>query len=166
MRLGFLALPMLIAVPACSPVRDYQEAARNLRFTLERVEPEVQLALPLDHSRVTFRITLGVENPGTVPFHLQAFEGEFRLVTEGAPQPLGQLHLVQALDLPAGGQAGLVVDLSFGYKDLRERWPALQSALKGDQPGAWELEGTLRAQAYGIPFQVPVRTRRPFGAAP
>ena len=44
MRPGWIALPLLIAVPACSPVRGYQDAARSLRFSLDRIEPSLQLA--------------------------------------------------------------------------------------------------------------------------
>jgi hypothetical protein len=166
MRLGFVALPLLVAMPACSPARQYEEAARSLSFSLDRVDPGLELALPLERSRITFRVTLGVENPSSVPFHVQAFEGTFRLETDGAVRPLGQVRLAQALDLPAGSHGQLVADLAFGYKDLAAGWPDVQAALRGDRPGAWALEGTLRAQAYGIPLQLPVRTRRPFGAAP
>jgi hypothetical protein len=166
MRLGWVALPLLIAVPACSPVRNYQEAARSLRFSLDRVEPRLELAFPLDRSRIHFDVTLGADNPSTVPFHLDRFEGSLRLEADGAVQPVGQIRLARALDLPAGGRAQLEVALSFGYRDLVQAWPALQAALNGQRPGAWELEGSLRGQVYGFPVQVPVHTRRTFGAAP
>ena len=166
MRLGWVALPLLIAIPACSPVRKYQEAARNLRFTLDRVDPDLQLSFPLERSRIGFQVTLGVTNPGTVAFHLRGFEGAFQLETDGVLQPLGQVRLVRPLDLPAGGQAQLVVALAFSYRDLADRWPAIQAALHGEKPGVWELDGTLNGSAYGIPIQAPVHTRRTFGAAP
>jgi len=166
MRLGWVALPLLIAAPACSPVRNYQEAARSLRFSLDRVEPRLELALPLDRSRVAFDVTLGVANPSTVPFHLLSFEGSLRLEAEGAALPVGQIRLARALDLPAGGQAQLEVALSFGYQDLAKAWPALQAALNGGRPGAWELEGSLAGEVYGFPVRVPVRTRRAFGPEP
>jgi hypothetical protein len=166
MRLGWVALPLLIAVPACSPVRKYQEAARTLRFSLDRVEPNLELAFPLDRSRITFDVTIGVENPSSVPFHVRGFEGAFRLETGGELKPMGEVRLSRALDLPAGGKAQMAVALSFGYKDLSERWPALQAALHGEIAGAWELDGVLRGDVHGIPVQLPVHTRRTFGAAP
>lgn len=166
MRLGWLALPVLIAVPACSPVGRYQEAARSLRFTLDRVEPNLQLAFPLERSMLRFRVTLGVENPSTVPFHLFGFEGVFRLDMDGQRQSLGDVRLAQPLDLPAGGQQQMVVDLGFSYQDLAARWPSLQAALHGERPGAWELEGILRGQAYGVSVNLPVRTRQSFGTSP
>jgi hypothetical protein len=166
MRLGWMALPWLMAVTACSTVQDYQAAARSLRFTLDRVEPSLELAFPLDQSRVTFQITLGVDNPSAVPFHLRSFEGALRLGTAGLPQPLGRITLVRALDLPAGGKAQLTVALALGYRELADRWPEIQAALHGEASGAWELDGTLGGTVYGFPVQVPVRTRQTFGAAP
>jgi hypothetical protein len=58
------------------------------------------------------------------------------------------------------------VALAFDYKDLAQSWPALQTALRGDGPGAWELEGVLRGNVHGFQVQLPVRTRRTFGARP
>ena len=166
MRPGWIALPLLIAVPACSPVRGYQDAARSLRFSLDRIEPSLQLAFPLDRSRLVVDLTLGVENPSAVPFHVQDFQGEVRVDTGTGMQPLGRLELTRALDLPAGGRADLVVSAAFTYQDLAQRWPALQAALRDGRPGAWELAGSLGAVVHGIPVRLPVKTRQGFGAAP
>jgi hypothetical protein len=163
MRLGRLALPMLIALPACSPVRDYQEAARSLTFTLDRVEPRLQLAFPLDRSRLALDLTLGVHNPSNLPFHIQSFQGEVRLDTGSGAQPLGQLGLARALDLPAGGNAQLEVSVEFAYRDLERNWPGIQAAVRGGAAGSWELAGTLGADVYGVPLRLPVRTRQAFG---
>ena len=165
MRLGWLAVPWLIAAPACNPVAEYQAAARSLRCTLVRVEPSLQLALPLEQSRVRFRITLQVVNPSSLPFHLSGFEGAFRLESDGQMRPLGQLSMIQPLDLPARGQADLVVELVCTGQDLADRWPDLLSAVRGQHPGAWSLEGTLRGTVHGFPVQLPVRTRHRFGPA-
>lgn len=166
MRLGWLALPALVALTACSPAQTYREAARSLRFSLDRVDPSLHLAFPLERSRVGFDLTLRVDNPSSVAFHLRSFEGTFRLQAGDDFQPLGQVALLQPLDLPARGQADLAVNLTFTYQDLADRWPVLVAALRGERPGTWELAGTLHGVAYGIPVQVPVRTRRSFGAEP
>ena len=165
MRLGWLAVPWLIAAPACNPVAEYQAAARSLRCTLVRVEPSLQLALPLEQSRVRFRITLQVVNPSSLPFHLQGFEGAFRLESDGQMRPLGQLAMVRPLDLPANGQADLEVELVCTCQDLADRWPDLLSAVRGQHPGAWSVEGTLRGTVHGFPVRLPVRTRHRFGPA-
>jgi hypothetical protein len=160
--MGRLALPILALATACSPLKDYQEAARTLRFHLDRVEPSLRLTLPVDRSRVQFHILLGVENPSTVPFHVVGFTGDLKLETAGATRGLGRLDLTRPLDLPAGGTAQLDADLSFSYGELRDNWAALDAVAKG-APGIWHLEGTLKAQAYGVPLQLPVRTSRSFG---
>ena len=163
MRAGRLALPLLIALPACSPVRDYQEAARSLAFTLDRVEPRLQLAFPLDRSRLALEITLGVHNPSTVPFHIQSFQGELRLDSGSGAQVLGQVGLAKAFDLPAGGDAQLAITAEFAYRDLERCWPGVLAAVRGGAPGSWELEGSLGAAVHGIPVRLPVRTRQAFG---
>jgi hypothetical protein len=166
MRPGWAALPLLIAATACNPVQQYQQAARSLRFTLERVEPGLDLAFPLDRSQVRFLVVVAVENPSAVPFRIQGFDGELRLDAEGRTLPLGRVALARPLDLAAGGRASLEIALSFGYRDLEAAWPALQPVLAGRGSGAWELEGRMRAQAYGVPLDLPVRSRRSFGAEP
>lgn len=162
MRTGRLALPILALASACSPLKDYQEAARGLRFHLDRVEPALRLALPVDRSRMQFRILLGVENPSTVPFHVMGFTGDLKLGTTGAPVTIGRLDLARPLELPAGGTAQLEAELSFGYGELRDNWALLEAVSRG-AAGTWRLEGTLKAQAYGLPLQIAVRTSRSFG---
>ena len=162
MRMGRLALPLLVCAMSCSPVREYREAARSLRFHLDRVEPDLRLALPLERSRVVFRVFLGVDNPSAVPFHLLAFAGDLNLETGGARHPIGHLDLARALELPAAGKAQLEVEVTFSYQDLREHWNAIQAALLGGS-GAWHLEGTLRAQVHGFPINLPVTSNRSFG---
>jgi len=162
MRTGWLALPILVCAAACSPVKDYQEAARGLQFQLDRVQPEFRLALPLERSQVVFRVLLTVVNPSKVPFHILAFAGDLSLETGGQLCAVGHVQLTKALELPATGSAGLEVEVSFSYQDLRDNWGAIQSATQGGA-GAWRLDGSLQARAYGLPLNLPVRTHRPFG---
>ena len=166
MHLGWLALPGVLAMVACAPVRTYQKAAQSLRFSLDRVQPGLELAFPLDRSRLSFQITLGVENPSKVPFHLQSFQGELRLASGDATPPVGQVTLVRPVELPAAGRTELTVEIAFRYQDLRDQWPALAATLGPDAAGAWSLDGQLKLEAYGIAWQVPVKTRRTFGGAP
>ena len=158
---GWLAFPLLAAV-ACSPARDYQEAARSLRFRLDRVEPGLRLALPLDLSRMVFKVVLEVANPSRIPFHLVAFAGDLRLESGGTFHPVGHLELARPLELPAEGSAPLEVEVAFAYRDLQEHWPSLQAAARGGS-GVWHLEGTLKAVVHGIPVERPVRAERSFG---
>lgn len=165
MRPARLALPILVLATACAPVRDYREAARGLRFHLDRVEPRVHLALPLDRSRMAFRVVVGVDNPSGVPFHVTAFTGDLRLETRGAVHAIGRMDLARPIDLPPQGAGSMEVEVSFSYGDLRDNWVAIQAAAQGGS-GVWLLEGALKAETHGFPIQLPVRSRRAFGGAP
>ncbi len=162
MRRAWLALPVLACVCACSPLKDYQDAARLLRFHLDRVEPSVHLALPLDRSRMGFRMVIGVDNPSQVPFHVLTFSGDLKLETRGAIQPIGRIELAKPLDLPAAGTGRMDAEVTFTYQELRDNWVAIQAAARGGS-GVWHLEGTLKAEAFGLPLSFPVRTSRSFG---
>jgi LEA14-like dessication related protein len=165
MRPARLAFPILVVAAACSPVQTYRDAARTLSFHLDRVEPSVHLALPLDRSRMAFRVIVGVDNPSKVPFHLSGFTGDLKLETRGAVRSIGRMELARPLELPASGSASMEVEVSFTYGDLRDNWVPIQAAAQGGS-GVWHLEGTLKAEAHGIPLQFPVKSNRAFGGAP
>ncbi|BDU75421.1 NDR1/HIN1-like protein [Mesoterricola sediminis] len=155
-------VPVLAAAVACSPIQEYQAAARSLRFRLARVEPDLRVALPLDRSRIVFRLVLEVENPSQVPFRVLGFGGDLGLTFREARRPLGRLELARPLELPAGGTARMETELSFTYQDLRDNWTAIQAVTSGGS-GAWHLDGQLKVDAFGFPLQLPVRTTRDFG---
>ena len=138
-------------------MRNYQDAARDLRFSLSRVQPRVQLA---------FQITLAVENPSRVPFHVRGFEGDLSLESPDGTHPMGHVTLVQAMDLAPGALADLTVEVSFSCQDLQAQWSSLQAALRPEAFGAWTLEGLLKVDAYGLSWPLPVKTRQAFGGAP
>jgi len=163
MRRGWLALPILVCAAACSPLRDYQEASRGLRFHLDRVEPKVHVTLPVDRSRIAFKVVLGVDNPSQVPFHVLGFAGDLKLEHRGTLRPIGRLELASPIDLPAAGTGRLETELSFSYSDLRDNWVAIEAMARGGS-GTWRLEGSLKVEAYGIRFQIPVRSSRALGS--
>ena len=165
MRPGWSALPVLLALaagPACSPVPRLQAAARSLRFTVDRVEPSLQLAFPLERTRLAIQITVTVDNPSEVAFHLKGFEGDLHLEVPSETFPLGHVALVKPLDLAPQGHATLTMAVSFAYRDLQDHWPAIQAALVPGAAGAWSLEGKLQLQAYGVNWALPVKTRQSF----
>lgn len=164
MRLGRLAVPILLLAPACTQVREYQEAARSLSFRLERVEPQVRLALPLDRSGITFRIVVAVENPSKVAFHVAGFAGDLLLEAGGSPFTLGHVDLARPLDLAPASTGRMEAEVTFTYGDLRDHWARIEAVTRGAS-GAWSLQGTLKAEAYGVPLSLPVRTRRAFGGS-
>lgn len=169
MRRGWLALPVLVALaagPACSPLPKVQAAARSLRFTVDRVEPRLQLAFPLDRTRLAIQITFTVDNPSDVAFHIKGFEGDLHLEAPSETFALGHVVLVNPLDLAPQGRATLTMAVSFAYQDLQAHWPAIQAALVPGAAGAWSLEGRLQIQAYGLSWALPVKTRQVLGGQP
>ncbi len=162
MRKPWLALPALLLLTGCADlnlVRNYQEASRQLRFTLDRVEPQIQLSFPLENSRVTFRLVVGVENPSQVQFRARGFTGQLSM-DEG--MPIGQVAFSQGITLAPGGRSQVPVDLSFDYRELKQAWGPLGAAIRG-QKSAWHLEGQLQLEAFGLPFTVPIRTSKTTG---
>jgi hypothetical protein len=157
-----MALPLLAAATACSPVREYEQAARALTFRLERVDPQLRLALPLDRSAVTFRLVVAVENPSGVAFHLLGFAGDMILDTGGASFTLGKVELVRPLDLAPASTGRMEADVTFTYGDLRDNWARIESAGRG-APGSWRLQGSLKAEVHGIPLTLPLKAQRSFG---
>ena len=160
------ALPLLAATLACSPVGNIRNAARNLTVTVDRVEPSLRLDFPLDRSTLNLRVTCTVDNPSQVPFHLRAFQGRVGLDSGGQAFTLGQVNLAAPVDLPGPGRATVTMEVAFAYSDLRDHWPALQATLGPGAAGAWTLEGRISAEAYGIAWPLPVKTRQTFGARP
>jgi len=166
MRRSWVALPALLAFSACSPVRQVETAAHSLRFKVARVEPSFELTFPLDRSRVAFRVEFTVDNPSDVPFHLRGFEGDLGLDTPAGPASLGHVALAQPVDLTPHGRATLALSVAFAYRDLQAHWDALQAALLPGAAGAWTLTGTLKAEAYGVTWSLPVKTRQALGGQP
>jgi hypothetical protein len=165
MRKAWLALPALVLLASCAgldPARRYQEAARQLRFSLDRVEPSIQLAFPLEDSRLGFRLLLGVDNPSQVRFQARSLAGRIHLEEGTQSHPIGQVVFSRGLDLAPMSRSQVPVDLSFSYRELHQSWGAIQSAVRGYK-GTWRLEGQLQMEAFGIPFTLPIRAVKAIG---
>ena len=75
--LAVLALPLgTLGCVALNPAIRYQEAARQLRFSLDRVEPKLELAFPLEESRLRLRLEVGVDNPTGQALRTREVSGE------------------------------------------------------------------------------------------
>jgi len=165
MRKGWLALPALLLLTGCAelnPARMYQEAARQLRFSLDRVEPSVQLSFPLEDSRLGIRLVLGVDNPTQVRFQARSLAGRISLEDGSQSHSIGQVAISRGLDLTPGARSQMPVDLSFSYRELKQSWGPLQSAMRGHK-GTWRLEGQLQLEAFGFPITLPVRATKSTG---
>lgn len=153
----------LLALPGCrnlDPAAAYRQAARQLEFSLDQVEPSLQLAFPLEQSKLGLRLTLGAKNPTTVRFKARTIAGSITLESDGARHAVGQMSFAQGLDLPPSATTPVVVDLLFAYRDLRGSWASLRSVGSGNRPGTWRLDGHMGLEVLGIPLTVPLNVQK------
>lgn len=165
MRYRWLAVPALLMLAGCTelnPALLYQNAARQLHFSLDRVEPSLQLAFPLEESRVGFRLVIGVDNPSQVRFRARSLGGRLALDEGTNTHAIGQIAFNQGLDLAPGTRSQMPVDLSFTYRELKQAWGPLGSAIRGKK-GTWRLDGQLQLEAFGMPFTLPIRATKATG---
>jgi hypothetical protein len=154
---------LLAGCDALNPALQYQEAARQLRFSLDRVEPRIDLAFPLEQSRLRLRLDLGVDNPTDVRLRTRRVAGALRLVAQGADHAVGTVAFPEGMDLAPKGRSTLKAELSFGYGDLKTVWGPLSGAVLRHEPATWTLAGEARFEVLGIEFGVPFQTRTSSG---
>jgi LEA14-like dessication related protein len=157
--LGFLTL----GCAAVNPALRYQEAARQLRFTLDRVEPRVELAFPLEQSRLIIQLDVGVDNPTDQRLRTRRVVGDLKLNAQGGDHALGSVSFPEGADIMPKGRSVLKVDVALGYGDLRSAWGPLAGALQRHELATWSLAGEARFEVLGIEFGVPFSTRRESG---
>lgn len=154
---------LLAGCDALNPALQYQEAARQLRFSLDRVEPRIDLAFPLEQSRLRLRLDLGVDNPTDVRLRTRRVAGALRLVAQGADHAVGTVAFPEGMDLAPKGRSTLKAELSFGYGDLKTVWGPLSGAVLRHEPATWTLAGEARFEVLGIEFGAPFQTRTSSG---
>jgi LEA14-like dessication related protein len=161
MKLRWLAVPAVLLLAGCAdPAARYRKAARQLTFTLDRVDPSLHLALPLERSKLLLHLTLGVENPTATRFHARSISGRIFLDTDGVTFEIGELAFLQGLDLKPASHTPMAVDLSFNFNDLQKAWGSLRNVSGGARPGTWRLEGQVRLEVAGIPLTLPLRVQK------
>ena len=146
-----------------NPAIQYQQAARQLRFSLDRVEPRLDLAFPLDQSRLRLGLDLGVDNPTEVRLRTRRVAGDLRLQAQGGDYALGAVAFPQGMDLAPKGRSTLKAELSFGYGDLKAAWGPLSAAVLRHERATWSLAGEARFEVLGLEFGVPFRTHQESG---
>ncbi len=162
-----LVLPALLVLVGCdalSPALKYEQAARQLRFTLDRVEPRIELAFPLEQSRLRLRLEVGVDNPSDQRLRTRRVAGDLKLSAKGADHALGSVSFPEGADLAPKGRSILKVDVTLGYSDLKTAWGPLSGAVMRHEPATWSLAGEARFEILGIEFGVPFRTSKGSGS--
>jgi len=158
---GLALLPLGCA--ALNPARRYEETARQLRFSLDRVEPKVELAFPLEQSRLRLRLEVGVDNPTDQRLRTRRVAGELRLRLKEDESFIGTVTFPEGADVAARGHSTLRVDVVFGQKDLQAAWGPLSRAVLRHDLATWTISGEARFEVLGIEFGVPFRARRESG---
>jgi len=162
-----LVLPALLVLVGCealSPALKYEQAARQLRFTLDRVEPKIELAFPLERSRLRLRLEVGVDNPSDQRLRTRRVSGDLKLNAKGADHALGSVSFPEGADILPKGRSVLKVDVTLGYSDLKTAWGPLSGAVLRHEPATWSLAGEARFEVLGIEFGVPFRTSKGSGS--
>lgn len=160
MRLRWLAVPALVLLAGCTPVNTYKQAAKQLKFSLDRVEPTVHLAYPIEQSRVVLHLTVEAENPTQVRFKARSITGHVVLESDGAVHNVGDLSTVQAIDLKPSARTPVAMDLALTYGDLQKAWYALRLVAQGARPGTWKLDGEVGLDVLGVPVTTPLHVQK------
>jgi LEA14-like dessication related protein len=161
-----LAVPALLLLAGCESINPglrYQEAARQLRFTLDRVEPRVELAFPLEQSRLILQLDIGVDNPTDQRLRTRRVVGDLKLNAQGGEHALGSVSFPEGADILPKGRSVLKVEVALGYGDLRSAWGPLAGAVQRHEAATWSLAGEARFEMLGIEFGVPFSTRMESG---
>ena len=160
MRLRWLAVPALVLLAGCTPVNTCKQAAKQLKFSLDRVEPTVHLAYPIEQSRVVLHLTVGTANPPQVRFKARSIKGHVVLESDGVVHDVGDLSTVQAIDLKPSARTPVAMDLAFTYGDLQKAWHALRMVSQGARPGTWKLDGEVGLDVLGVPVTTPLHVQK------
>ncbi len=165
MRPAWLVLPALLLVgcEALNPALVLQEAARKLRFSLERVEPRLELAFPLEESRLHLGLVVGVENPSATRLRARALGGDLSLTQGGTRSALGKVSFPQGIDLEPQARGSVRADLSLGYRELKAAWDPLSRAVLKHEPATWHLDGEAQLDLLGLPFRAPLHASKDSG---
>lgn len=161
--LGLLGLAACLGCQSLDPTAAYREAARSLRFDLTRVEPRLDLAFPLDRSRLRIRLHMDVVNDSSVRFKARALGGALTLQVGDRTHALGKVGFPSGLDLAPKGKTEAVAELAFDYGALREVWGPLQDVVLRHHAATWKLDGEAQVEVYGLAITLPLRATRRSG---
>lgn len=158
------ALLLLAGCQALDPAASYREAAKHLTFSLSKVEPRVDLAFPLERSRVRLKIFLKVENASDVRLSARALGGALAVTTKERTHALGHLAFPAGLDLAPRAQSEVIAELALDYGALQSAWEPLTEIVQHGRAATWTLDGEAKVDVYGIPLTLPLHATRKSGS--
>jgi LEA14-like dessication related protein len=145
---------------ALNPALALREAAGQLRFSLDRVEPRLELAWPLEQSRLQLGLVLGVENPSATRISARGLKGDLSLVYGGSTHALGRVLFPEGVNLEPKARGSLNAELSFSYTELKAVWEPLRKVVLKKEAGQWKVDGSAKLEAFGLPFDVPIHATK------
>jgi hypothetical protein len=157
------SLLLLTGCAALNPAVVLAEAAKQLRFSLDRVEPRLELAFPLEDSRLVLKMDLGVDNPTDYRLRTRRVGGALRLLQGGGDHAIGTVAFPQGMDLPSKQRSTLVTEVGLSYADVKAAWGPIKDAVVKREPATWKLGGEARFEALGIEFGVPFNASKNTG---
>jgi len=158
-----LSLASLLFMCGCGivdPMAAYRAAAQQLHFSLERVEPKVELAFPLEQSRIRFRFMMGVRNDSDLRLHARGLNCKLSLNSADQLSTIGDIGLPGGFDVAAKGNATVPLELALTYRDLQAVWRPVMDVVQQHKPATWKLDGTANLEALGIGFDVPIHSTK------
>ena len=162
----FWVMPALVLMVGCeslNPALRYQEAARQLRFTLDRVDARIDLAFPPERSRLRILIDVGVDNPSDQRLRTRRVAGDLRLKAQGGDYAMGSVSFPEGAEIAPRGRSALKVEVALGYDDLKTAWGPLSGAVMRRELATWSLAGEARFDVLGVEFGVPFHTEKESG---
>ena len=150
----------LLACAGCQsldPTVAYREAARNLRFSLDRVEPRLDLAFPLDRSRLRLRLHLAVQNTSPTRLLAKALGGTLSMKMGEQTHAIGLVSFPSGLDLAASARSEGMAEIAFAYAAIKAAWGPLSEVLHHNKAAIWHLEGEAKLEVLGFPISIPLR---------
>ena len=161
-----LAVASLLALTGCAafdPTAALRAAAQQLKFSLDRVSPRVELAFPLDQSRLVLDMDLGVQNNSSEHLRTHAVGGNLNLATGGASHGLGLVAFPEGLDIAASGRSTLHAQVGMSYAQVKEAWGPIKAAALEHQAATWSLDGAAHMDVLGMDVAVPFKTSKGTG---
>lgn len=158
--LTLASLPLMCGCGMVDPVEAYRAAAKQLHFSLERVEPKVEMAFPMDQSRIRFRFIVGVRNDSDLRLRARGLSCKLSLNSGDQISTIGDVGLPMGFDVAAKNRASIPLELALTYRDLQAVWRPIVDVVQQHKSAIWKLDGTANLEALGIGFDVPIHSTK------
>jgi hypothetical protein len=162
-KLWAVPVILMLGCEALNPVVALKEAVKRLDFRLERVEPRLEIAFPLENSALHLGLVLSVNNPSDTRVRALGLGGDLGLEVGSGNHALGKVAFPTGFDLQPRSRGEVRADLRFSYRELQGAWDPLRRAVLQQHAATWHLNGEARIDAFGLPLTVPIRASKGSG---